>query len=202
VPLTPYPSIPLNFGLAKLVFTLDGAIHDPMVLHGYQLGDLAGNADDHAESIWTAWSSIMGDFSTSLALQEVDVVENRSTGLVEGHSSSAPIAGSTGGQPVPPNTSLLVHKTTGLIGKHFRGRIYWPGLPASACDTAQTNVRATPLAAFQVDFDSVRTLLVGDNLTMFILHRSTAVPPTEVIDLHVEPLLATQSKRLRKVAHR
>jgi hypothetical protein len=202
MPLTPYPSIPPGFALIRLTFTLAGAAHDPAVLYGAATDPgetVAAEADEHFNTFATHW---MADLSTSLTLLDCHEVRNIAGALQEGDSVTAPIARSTGGQPVPPNTALLVRKGTGIIGKHFRGRSYIPGLPASATDSAQANVRTTPLAAYQADATAWLTALTAETSPMYLLHRSLAVAPTLVTDLGVEALLATQSRRLRKVAHR
>ena len=80
--------------------------------------------------------------------------------------------------------------------------MYWPSVTISNLDSTGSSLNSTALAAMQGDFDTARTQLETDNLPMYLLHRGGTVPPTHVIDLHLEPLLATQSRRLRKVAHR
>ncbi len=198
----PYPNIPTGFALARIRFILDGAQHDPQVIIGYQVVDTTGNADTHCNQLFSNWAPLLASSSNQLTLQDVTNVENVGGVLTEGHSNNTPVVGSSTSAPVPANTSILVHKTTGLIGRHFRGRMYWPGLPTNGTDPSGSSLNSTSVSSLQVLFDTARAGMETLLLPMYLLHRSTVVPPTHVIDLHVEPLLATQSRRLRKVAHR
>jgi hypothetical protein len=202
MPLTPYPNVPAGFALCRFQFTLAGAAHDPMIIFGITDDGTSTPADLIDDAAEPFNSGVMPDLSSSLTLVSGSIVLNRGGTFSEGASTFGATAGGTGGQPVPPNTSILVPKSTGLIGKHFRGRIYVPGLPASAADSAQARIRATPLLAYQADFAGWLTALATASINMVLLHRSPAVSPTTVIGLGVEELLATQSRRLRKVAHR
>jgi len=199
---TPYPNIPPGFGLVRLEFTLAGAQHNPQIIYGYKDttgGSVIAAADLHF-GIWGA--DMMPDLATDLVLIAAHVVRNAGGTLEEGNSTSAPAPGGSANVPVPANTSILIRKGTGLIGRHFQGRMYVPGCPRTDTDSAGSVLTSVSVGGFQADAAGLLGHLTTDFVQMYLLHRSPTVAPTVVTGLSVESRLATQSRRLRKVAHR
>lgn len=108
--------------------------------------------------------------------------------------------GSAPSNPPAPNTSLLFKKTTGLRGKAFQGRMYVPG---GYCDEGEIssggiidNTTHDEIEAlWQGALADMLTALGGDNLCLF--HNNPATAPTVLTDLSLEPMIATQRRRLR-----
>lgn len=106
-----------------------------------------------------------------------------------------PLPGEGTGPVVPPNTCLLVEKRTELGGRSGRGRCYIPGLLEASVDDGG-NINPGDLAGWNVlaqDWlDDIEAITLG----MFLFH-SASSDPTRVTNLAVDPVVATQRRRLR-----
>ena len=100
----------------------------------------------------------------------------------------------TGGLTTPQN-SLLVSKVTLHGGRHGRGRSYWPGTQEGVWDNFG-NLDAGARETFQSKFDDFVTALVSADIPMYLLHGDDVTTPFAVTSLLVQPLIATQRRRL------
>lgn len=108
---------------------------------------------------------------------------------------AAPIAGTASGPQSPPNVAILVEKHTEMGGRGGHGRFYLPGVLEA---WAEADGRLLP-AGHTVVTSCVVALLdavqvIGNE--MLLLHTSSS-DPTTVTELTVDPILATQRRRLR-----
>lgn len=118
-------------------------------------------------------------------------------------------AGGSSDQPAPQNCAILIHKRTSHAGRRGRGRLYLPGPLEASVDQAGVIQPSPYLASLQTmantwnsDIDGVADL----DGHMWLLHSTTpAIPvptdlpvPYEVTSLIVDPIIATQRRRLRK----
>jgi hypothetical protein len=111
--------------------------------------------------------------------------------------------GLLGGPPsLPQSVALLLQKRTGLSGRRNRGRMYLPGINEAVVDS-RGQVLAASIASLNA---SLATWLgkfgtiMADFDNMVILHSlgiSGAPPPTVVTQMLVDPVAATQRRRLR-----
>src|SRR5229473_1782250 len=104
----------------------------------------------------------------------------------------------------PINACPLVRKNTGLVGKHFRGRMYLPGTTQGDTDSTGSNLTNTALTTYQTALTAFFTAIAGGTQSslMVLLHSLVSVPPTTVTSLTVQQLYAAQRRRLRRAAHR
>jgi hypothetical protein len=136
------------------------------------------------------------------ALEATEVRLGSSAGTVAAvglHVGKLPSRGT--GSPLPQNCAILVHKRSGLPGRRARGRLYLPGMSEGAV-TAVGLIDPPSVAAFTTIFNDWLGLIVGDPRVerMVILHSpgvSAVVPPTPVISLICDPIIATMRRRLR-----
>lgn len=196
-----YPSIPAGYGVCRFNFTtLDGTGHAQMVM-GCNNGAVE-DATTVASHYYSGFlGSIMGAVSNLIVLDSVETVLNIGGVYSEGTHAGGD-TGSAGSEPVSPAVCLLIQKQTGRLGKHFRGRMYVPGLAVELCDAPAGKVATAHLGAIQGLANDFLTGLSDASEGLVLLHRDTAVLPTDVIGLNVEQVLATQRGRQRRRAHR
>lgn len=114
------------------------------------------------------------------------------------------VAGTGHWESPPSNTSILVQKLTGRAGRSQKGRVYWP---AMAVDEAQVDVvgaiDSTRVGLLQTQWNTLYDQFTPEGYSLFLLHGgtvahpTTAPPPTAVTRFAVEPVVATQRRRMR-----
>jgi hypothetical protein len=120
--------------------------------------------------------------------------------------SDADIVGLGGATVLPQNCALLVRKRTASAGRRNRGRFYMPllgVLEAAVSQIGVINAADVTNAQARVDlwFDAMNA--GGAEATPpVILHSDGGVTapgdPTPITSWHVEPIIATQRRRLRR----
>lgn len=121
---------------------------------------------------------------------------------VIGATPSATAGGNSASTVLPQNSAFLVHKRTPYAGHRGRGRIYIPGVPEAAVDNVG-NVGSATLSAWNTPLASfVAAVTAESTLTgLVVLHstsiHSTTPAPYYITSLSMDPLLATQRRRLR-----
>lgn len=126
-----------------------------------------------------------------------------------------PVTGDSVGAPLPANTSVLVKKTLATGGRaHRSGRMFIAGFPEDATatdngnrlDTAVATGVQTVMDTFLEDLvqtDPLGTQYASEMVVVHVTARDGDGHPTAgdyraVGDLVVDPLLATQRRRLRR----
>jgi len=194
------PPIPEGHALLKFRFGLTGDTEEMIVTLGVQT-TAASNADRvaAANSAMDSWGdNILPLQANVYQLRGVDAVFGTAGGDIPISSTDAARTGGDPDAPVPQNTAVLVQKLSGLGGRRNRGRFYVPGI--SVLDIGNTGIiNGTPLAAWGT---AVNNFLLGIESGSFmdsavIFHSSAPLTPTVVTDLNVDPVVATQRRRLR-----
>jgi hypothetical protein len=83
------------------------------------------------------------------------------SGLQSSDGAIFGIAGTASGTPLPNNDTIAVARKSGLAGRSFNGRIYWPGLT----DAQRTGVNALSTGTA----NAIRTLLINTDLAAVAL---------------------------------
>jgi hypothetical protein len=187
--------IPNGFGqaVAQFGFTLGQSNPMAMVFGYSNLGSADGPTN--ATSIGDRIDAIFGGtgFTDQVIFQQLSVLQNpgSETGLA---TYSTP--GGNNSPSFPPNTCLLVHKTSSTGGRQGRGRMYWPSLATADANEAGV-INPASLPGFQTLMTGLITQLGLDLTPMVILHTSVATSPSLVTALVVDPIAATQRRRMR-----
>jgi hypothetical protein len=102
---------------------------------------------------------------------------------------------------LPQNCAVLVHKRSGLPGRRARGRLYLPGISEGVVSVAG-QIDAAVVSSFQGIFNQWLASIVAVTTVerMVLLHStgvSPIIPPTPVVNLVMDPVIATMRRRLR-----
>lgn len=155
---------------------------------------------DKVRSAWqTFWSSALGQGYSVTGYKMV----GRENGNLYQLEATSSIVGASNNPICPPQVSLLVKKRTEEAGREHRGRMYIPGVLERTGVNGDGRLPAADVAAYQTRFN---TLLSSINATFpgtgaqpvaaVILH-SSLLQPTRITALTVDPLTATQRRRVR-----
>lgn len=198
-----YPNIPAGYGLVRHHIITPGGNGHAFNIYGVKLHGTPTAAAVVAAVHSTFGTNVMGHITSDNQLTDTLVTVNNG-GVLSQSTDTTPVSGASTPPSVPGQVCLLVQKETGVIGKHFHGRMYTPGVADVHLDTTRDNWLAAFVSSAQTDYNNfladLQAGVVTDN--MVLLHRDLAVPPTVVSFLNVESKLATQRRRLRKAAHR
>jgi hypothetical protein len=105
----------------------------------------------------------------------------------------------------PANCAVLVHKTTARGGRRGRGRMYIPWACTSAALTENGSIAASDITKVNNAVAAWLAAVSGTVGPVVLLHRpslpgvahpSTPGPPNNVTGTNVDPVIATQRRRL------
>lgn len=198
------PTIPVGYYEATLIWQRSGSVRPSTVGLGLE-DDVPGNRSPVtvADAVYAAATNLASIapgvvMSTSYSFLGVSVSRMTEEGPLVGEKLTTIIG--TGTETVmPPNCAVLVNKVTGLGGRRNRGRFFVPPYypPEGSVDsngvlnpTAVTTVRDR-----WVDF---LTRLGTAGLVPVMFHNTAPFLPTPIVGIAVNPLIATQRRRLRK----
>ncbi len=201
--------IPLDHADVVQSFSLIGDPEPMAVTYGVKLdaASLPASPGILAAELRNAFATAMQPFfhpdfritNTTVRWQDSLAPNPPSIGVGVGTTSGTGAPGTL----LPQNSAFLVHKNTNQGGPRGRGRFYLPSVYESQAsnlgqvDTAAINGTNSSLAAFLSN-----VLALPSVLSMVILHDSLGISapgaPTIVQSLSVDPVIATQRRRLRK----
>lgn len=96
-----------------------------------------------------------------------------------------------------PQTSCLVQKKTGLVGRQNRGRMYWPFVLPQGEVLRDGTINGVTRSDLQVIATSLFEVLELEGPGMVILHSGSS-DPTTVTELQVAAQTGTQRRRNRQ----
>lgn len=163
------------------------------VTYGINLAPTDGQV---AQQLHAIQGNILSDFMGSNFSVTKAIV---TTPIAVFESTAAPFVGPNSANTVPSNTAVLVKKLSGLRGRSNRGRMYVPGVHEGDVNPNGT-ISAGVVTALQGFADLMLDGFseVGGGCQMVILHDQTVSdPPTIVTELQVDPVVATQRRRMR-----
>lgn len=208
--------IPDGYYRVKIRFRLTSDPEEMIVTLGLRDNE-PGNRelDPAAEAVYDAW---LGAFPadkcvSSYALVGVDIYRGVDGGDTEQGTHNLVIQGTDVGAPPPSNCAILVKKNTAKSGRKNTGRFFIPPAYINEGSITPTGHLATEnIQALQSYCNQFWAGLndsgqpVGQPPTSFtpvILHSlkkdqpPPAAPPTDITSFSVEPLIATQRRRMR-----
>jgi hypothetical protein len=198
--------IPDGFGQVIHQLQLVGDPEPMAVTYGVQIDsggviDAPGMANSLHDAFWDALGAQLNGsytlFSTEVKWRGAAAADLSVVVHVE------PKLGTATGAALPQNVAGLVKKLTATSGRRNRGRFYLPGLrEGEVSDTGQVNsgsvtgingVLATWLGKFGTLMSQIDAMVILHNTGI-----SGAPAPTAVTQLLLDPVVATQRRRLRK----
>lgn len=187
--------IPAGFCQATLNFGGNGLAFPAACVLGLDQGGGA-TPEDVAENVYTTFSStILPQLTNDIVLESV---------LVKfGPNDTGPSAEFTGTDDggisspgAPSNVAYLIRKNTSLGGRKGRGRMYVPGV-SEATVGSDGALEPANMALIQTAVTNFGAALVLDGMAPVLLH-GDATTPTPITTLVVQPVAATQRRRLRR----
>jgi hypothetical protein len=193
--------IPVGYGQVRLVFEIISLGRQVVMTHGAQLQGIS--APSAAATIYTNASqtgsvAAAGAMSPEYAFLGVQVTRMEASGPVLGEFFDT-IVGSGSSGSMPPNSSVLVRKSTGFGGRSGRGRMFQPPYYPPETNVGPDGVIAAGnMAVLQPRYDAYLAAMSADSIPIVLLHSSPGLEPYEVLALSVQPMVATQRRRLRR----
>lgn len=198
--------IPESCGVVTSSWLLAGKanpITTTMGIRAITATDYSGICDE----IYEGWTMTGGycaaaNMGTMYTFEGVTMAYNNA-GVMEGYSSTGPaVVGTNGGTgTMIVSSTLIVQKHTSRIGRHFRGRGYWPLMDVGelVIDT-MGNISSEGMADLIADV-GVTTGFWQDSTTWqtVLLHTDTVVTPgyTPITSWTAMSKVGTQRRRLR-----
>lgn len=157
--------------------------------------------DALAEALFDAWGTadMPGLQTTEVALREVRVKYGPNEFGPTGTDTGS-FPGETAAPTCPPNTSVLIRKSTAFGGKAGTGRLYIPCVAESFVDGTgaliggYTTSRQTPVNAWLASF----TTLDAPAVLLHDVGSPLYPTPSPITALTIQPRVATQRRRLRR----
>jgi hypothetical protein len=194
-------------GFAEVIHSMS-LVNDPepmAITYGVQFdGQAPVDAQDTVEDLHAAFAStLFGIPHSSYTLQQTELrFVVAELGPVQIAVTINPIQGTGSASPLPQNSAALFHKRSANAGRRNRGRFYLPGLgegsvdPAGRISIGEINAFNSLAANFLAGVRAAASIA-----EMVILHSdgvSSAPAPTVVTFMNLDPVIATQRRRLRK----
>jgi len=145
-------------------------------------------------------NAVLPNLSSGETLVSINFQYNDGPGVLEYVSNQNAVGtGAAISALQPQNVSFLIQKRTALPGKHGRGRMYWPSVAETDVDAvgavspgAKTRLQ-TMLTAW---LNAISTATTFDSYA--VLHETSTPVSTKITSLSVDPVVATQRRRLRR----
>ena len=167
------------------------------VTFGVQDQGSAGDPVTIAGLVWGPFSdNLLPLLDTDSLWGPIHVGLGTSGGIISGDGSDTDNGGASINS-VPPNTAVLVTKTSSTPGRAGRGRMYWPFAANEGDVNEQGQWSPASAANFQTAVETFLVDLASADVPMVILH-SASGSPSGVNSLVTQTLLATQRRRLRR----
>lgn len=194
--------LPNGYGLWKPTVTLDGStkIFQTAIMFRNDSGLSAFSAAGLIRGIWTAAGRPLGVASMyigyTLASTETYVMAG---GVLTYDLDSTPIVGTKAGSSgTPINTSVIVKKDTGIVGKRYRGRIMLPNMTVPEANISQAGIiDSTGLATIQGQYTAANTAMQASVCPQVLGHSTSEVLPTFINLLTVNPKMGSMPHRIR-----
>lgn len=199
--------IPVANGV-ELVFNFDSDdLATAKLVFGVQL-TLPAALDTLFAIISTAATSIgmasTKPWSTHWVLHSMtaNALDSATAPTVTAGDSPMPIAGSGSGACAPDNCCVVATMQSGLRGRSYRGRNYWPGIPSAELATDSALLAASVAQWETFIDDSLITPMAAAEFPLCVISRHHDGAPrsegimTNIIGCRVETKLGTQRRRL------
>lgn len=187
--------IPIGYSMVRHYFTSAAVSREAMLSYGI-VGSGGMTPTEAAEALYEAWDAMANQTQHSSAVQqrcEVQVGPSPAgpTGIATGAS-----VGGQGGAAMSPQVAILVKKLTAFGGRSQRGRFYIPFVSEDQVDGAG-HLTITAQESANLGIDNWVAALDTLTITPVLLHEGSG-DPTIITDWVLNPIVATQRKRLKR----
>lgn len=194
--------LPNGYGIWKPTLTLAGStkIFQTAIMFRNDSGLSAFSAGGLIRGIWTGsgrpfiGSNMFIDYT--LAHCETYVMAG---GVLTYDLDSTAITGTkSGAGGTPINTSIIVRKNTGIVGKRYRGRIMLPNMTVLEANINQAGIiDSTGLSVIAGQYNAVNTAMQASSCPQVLGHSVSEVLPTFINTLDVNNKLGSMPHRIR-----
>lgn len=189
--------IPPGFAQVTLPFDHQASSRDALVVFGVENAGAFTQPSDLADAVWSAVNAdLVPIIDANVVLGPVEVRMNVGGTELVGQGADSSL-GAAVNETVPANTAVLWKKVSGIAGRKNRGRMYLPWAAAENDVTEVGVISPSTVTDFQTAADAFLGDLATADVPMVILHNSVGTP-TSVTSLVVDPLVATQRKRIAR----
>jgi hypothetical protein len=109
-------------------------------------------------------------------------------------TQSVGVSGELAGAPLPNESALVTTLYTGIVGRSYRGRNFWPGVATASMQANGTLLDATT-AQLQETFDALIVGTKAASNSVMCVHSTTLGLATEVTSCVVRDVLHHQRRR-------
>lgn len=198
--------IPPGFGQASFEFSNAGDPESWYMTLGVDLDADTTPWIDSADSLVSAMAQTISlGMSTSTTFVGVHLAVGQDGGPPLRVFSSSGVTGSSASDKLPQNSAVLIQKNTARAGRTGRGRMYVPNWIDEGKVDNVGRINTTERSALQTimqDFYGELTNPVTTVPVPPVLLHNGGVPggttPTPIISFTVDPVIATQRRRLRR----
>lgn len=197
---------PVGYAEASLWFRLAGDPEEQAITIGINPDASFGPTyNGLAETVYDSFVGTdllfsIAAISSTLSAVRCDVtISTDETPSVLQDSHSQVTAGTRTSSPPPSNCALFVRKTTGFLGRRYKGRMYFPAgfLIADQVSAIGAIDPSSGLPTLQTRANATYNALVENLVPPVLLHSVAPFTPTPIQTFAVQPVIATQRRRLR-----
>lgn len=153
------------------------------------LADWASNADFQGETN----VPLMNFGVPQVVLQNISVTSLQVIGPPQ-HVLAVNDPGNAAGLPLPNETAIVVTLYTGIVGRRFRGRNFWP-LTSTTYMEADGTLAGATVTALQDTFDALIAGLVTEGTFVLAVHSEVGAMVNQVTSCIVRDTLHHQRRR-------
>lgn len=191
--------IPNGFVQISLPITHAGLARQAFITYGAEVGSLGaspGELDEHLDA-WMAEITSDSNLIMGPVLGRFGVAAGEPLAMTGTSSAN----GGSAANRLPSNAAVLVVKQTARGGRRGRGRMYVPWRAEEANVDELGVIDAGNVTGMGAEFDAFLSALETGSRSMVLLHDADGVTapgsPDVVTRLLVQPVIATQRRRLR-----
>lgn len=191
-----------GYGIWKPTLTLDGStkIFQSAWLFKNEFAAGAEFCNDEIRTLWTAAGRpfVAGNMYVGYTLARTECYVQEGGTLYYDLNPNAIVGTKSGSNGTPINTSIIVRKVTGIVGKRFRGRQMLPNTTVAEANISQAGIiDATGLATISSQYDSLYTAWAASDFPPYLGHSVSEVAPTEILSFSINEKVGSQPHRIR-----
>lgn len=194
--------IPDQFGNIVFRHTITGDAEEMVCNLGLDLGATAATTQTIVDDVFDVWAAeMMSSAPNTVTFVGATLYRRDGPGdLQVADSTSTPVVGTSSGSSIPPNTALILKKSTALGGRAHRGRMFFPGAseglisPAGIVDSALITETNGNLVSFLAALAAIGP---NDYVPVLLHTTGSILPPNPITSMVCDAKVGSQRRRLR-----